>query len=127
MGLFNLNLTEDKTIEGVKTSYEKVEKAASKLLGDAITDYNLVGCIASADDESTRTATNYINLIASAKEFGDKQIDFNIKMYENIAKMIESEEKRGKEIENLHKENEELKRLLYKITDKLDKLDKLEK
>ncbi len=121
MGLFNLNLTEDETIKGVKTSYEKVEKATSKLLGDAITDYNLVGCIAGADDESTRTAANYINLVATAKEFGDKQIDFNIKMYENINKIVESCEKKDKEIESLHKENQELKRLLYQVIDKLDK------
>jgi hypothetical protein len=82
MNLFKKEVTgdvQDKMNEVVKTQ-EKLYKSLSKLIGDVVADYNLIGNISGSDEESARLATNYIQVMASSKEYADKLMEANIEL-----------------------------------------------
>jgi polyhydroxyalkanoate synthesis regulator phasin len=119
---FNFKKKEDdRTADEVKTSYSKVEKSLSKLIGDAMSDYNFVGNMGSCDEDSVRTVTNYTQVMAASKEFGEKYMELNIKMYEKLMLVSDRLEERNSEIKDLQKQVSDLKNLLYKIDSKLNK------
>ncbi len=122
MSIFNFGLEkEDRTTDEVKASYERVEKALSKLLGDAISDYNLFGSMGACDEAGARTAANYIQTIGASKEFGEKCMNLELTMYEKLRLVSDRLEERNSEIKDLQKQMSELKNLLYKIDSKLNK------
>jgi hypothetical protein len=94
----------------VAETQQKLYKSVSKLIGDVVTDYDLVGKLTGADDESTRTATNYMQVIATSKEYADKLMEANVE----LAAAIDALTRRQKEIDGK----------LLKLV-KLDKLDKI--
>lgn len=119
--MFDFKKEDDRTTDEVKTSYSKVEKSLSKLIGDAMSDYNFVGGMGSCDEDSVRTVTNYIQVMAASKEFGEKYMELNIKMYEKLMLVSDRLEERNSEIKDLQKQVNDLKNLLYKIDSKLNK------
>lgn len=112
---------DDRTIDELKDLYSKVEKSLSKLIGDAMSDYNFVGCIGGVNEDGIRTATNYIQVMTISKEFGEKCMNLNIKMYEELMLVSNQLEIRNSEIKDLQKQVNDLKNLLYKIDSKLNK------
>ena len=107
--MFDFKKEDDRTMDEVKTLYSKVEKSLSKLIGDAISDYNVIGCIGGANEDGTRTAINYIQVMAASKEFGEKYMELNIKMYEKLMLVSDRLEERNSEIKDLQKQVNDLK------------------
>lgn len=64
----------------VVETQQKLYKSLSKLVGDAVTDYDLIGNLAGADEDSARLATNYMQVMALSKEFADKLMEANVEL-----------------------------------------------
>lgn len=101
---FNAKVTGDvqSKMQVVVETQQKFYKSVSKLIGDAVTDYDLVGMLTGTDEESTRTATNYMQVIATSKEYADKLMEANVE----LAAAIDALTRRQKE------QNEKLDRII---------------
>lgn len=86
----------------VVEAQQKLYKSVSKLIGDAVTDYDLVGMLTGTDEESTRTAINYMQVIATSKGYSDKLMEANVE----LAAAIDALTRRQKE------QNEKLDRII---------------
>lgn len=111
---FNTKVTGDvqSKMQVVVETQQKLYKSVSKLIGDVVTDYNLVGELTGADEDSVRLATNYMQVIATSKEYADKLMEANVE----LAAAIDDLTRRQKE------QNEKLDRII-KLLEKKDKED----
>lgn len=93
----------------VVETQQKLYKSVSKLIGDVVTDYDLIGKLTGADEESARTAANYMQVIATSKEYADKLMEANVELAAAIDALTrrqkEQNEKLDKIIKLLEKKN----------------------
>lgn len=67
-------------MEVVVETQQRLYKSLSKLIGDAVTDYDLIGNLGGSDEESARLATNYMQVMALSKEYADKLMEANVEL-----------------------------------------------
>jgi len=87
----------------VVVEQEKLYKSLSKLIGDAITDYNLIGNMGTSDDGGARLATNYIQVMATSKEYADKLMEANVELAAAIDGLTEEQKKQNEKLDEILK------------------------
>lgn len=99
-------------MEVVVETQQKLYKSLSKLIGDAVTDYDLIGHLSGSDEDSARLATNYMQVMALSKEYMDKLMEANVVLASAIDDLTEKqkgqrvlEEKLDKVIKLLEKKD----------------------
>lgn len=100
---FNTKVTGDvqSKMQVVVETQQKLYKSVSKLIGDVVTDYDLVGKLAGADEESARTATNYMQVIATSKEYADKLMEANVELAAAIDALTRGQKEQNLMLEKL--------------------------
>ncbi len=93
---------QDKMNEVVETQ-QKLYKSLSKLIGDAVTDYNLIGNLGGSDEESARLATNYMQVMALSKEYADKLMEANVELASAIDDITAEQKKQSEKLDRIIK------------------------
>lgn len=82
--MFNFNAKVTGNVQSkmneVVEKQQKLYKSLSKLVGDAVTDYDLIGNMSGSDEESARLAINYMQVMAVSKEYADKFMEANVEL-----------------------------------------------
>lgn len=87
----------------VVVEQKKLYKSLSKLIGDAITDYNLIDNMGASDDGDARLATNYIQVMAVSKKYVDKLMEANIELAAAIDGLTEKQKDQNEKLDKIIK------------------------
>ena len=96
-------------VEELADKQKKLYKDLSRLIGDAISDYDLIGNFDGSDEGSSRLMSNYMKVMSTSKEYCDKMLESNLELAAAIddltAQQKEQNEKLDRIIKLLEKKN----------------------
>lgn len=93
----------------VVETQQKLYKNLSRLVGDAVTDYDLIGKMSGSDEETTRLATNYMQVMALSKEFTDNIMEANVELAAAIDALTERQVRQDAKLDRIIRLLEEAK------------------
>ncbi len=90
-------------VEELASKQEKLYKDLSRLIGDAISDYDLVGNFDGADEGSARLLSNYMKVMSTSKEYADKMLESNLELAAAIDGITETQKEQNEKLDKIIK------------------------